>query len=247
MTLMLPFGAWLAAFLIMDAGHRQPTGRTGPLSFGLTGAVFGVVLLGLTGSLVLLFLGPALALAGAGLFHHERARRQRLLQLRQLPIVVDILSRHLAVGATVAAAIAGLDQSQREASGLETPLARIRSGVATADALASAPGLLGAALYAAELAGGSGGMAIERLADRLRSAALDGRAAQAQSGQQLASAGVMTLMPPVVSLLYALSDERAANFYLHTPWGAVVVIVSLALSAIGWFWMRYITRPRGIA
>ena len=90
-------------------------------------------------------------------------------------------------------------------------------------------------------------MAIERLADRLRSAALDGRAAQSQSGQQLASAAVMTLIPPVVSLLYALSDARAANFYLHTPWGAVVVLVSLTLSAAGWFWMRYITRPRGIA
>lgn len=246
LSLLAVVVAGAAVFLAADRSGRPVKPRSVAISPVVCGGIAGAIALGFSGSLVLLFLGPAIAAAGVGLSRQERKRRRRVERLRQMPVIVEVIARRLASGETVAGALASLDSTQIEVAGLGAALDRIRSGSSAAVALAETSGLLGAALYASELAGTDNGAAVERLADRLRSEALDGRAAEAQSGQQLASAAVMTLIPPVVSLLYALSDERAAHFYLHTPWGALVIFISFALSACGWFWMRYITRPREV-
>lgn len=243
MTFVFVVAAGFASFLAVDEAGRSLTKRSIPRAPTSLSGALGVAILFTSGSFVLLILAPALFMSGRALLRHERTRRQRAQHLLQRPVVVEVLARQLAIGETVATAIASLDEDQLHAGGLRVTLDRIRSGTSVERALADTPGLLAAALYVAEVSGTGDGAAIERLADRMRSVALDGRAAQAQSGQQLASAAVMTLIPPVVSVLYALSDERAAHFYLHTPGGAAVLLASLTLSGAGWVWMRFITRP----
>ncbi|MFW2381593.1 MAG: type II secretion system F family protein [Acidimicrobiales bacterium] len=180
----------------------------------------------------------------AMLVRSETRRRTHVRRLHELPVVVDILARRIAAGFTVASALDSLTDEQRSIAGMAEVSAQIRSGQRVVEALSQQSGLVGTALLVTETTGGTTAIAMERLADRLSSSTLDGRAAQSQSGQQLASAAVMSLLPPLVSVLYGLSDDRAANFYLQSPLGAVVITASLLLSGAGWFWMRYITRPR---
>ncbi len=197
----------------------------------------------LTGSVVLVLVVPLALACVLHLVRTERAQRAEAALLRGRPVVLELVARRLEFGAGVAEALNDLTDDQRARIGLDSAIRRIRSGERAADALEAEPGLVAAALLSTELSGARSGDGLVRLADRLRSTALDGDAARSQSGQQLASAAVMSIVPPLVSVLYALSDERAAHFYLRTVMGGIVVLSSLALSAASWRWMRYITRP----
>jgi tight adherence protein B len=238
----------LVLFVGLDPGPSRE-----PVQVGRRGTARIFVLLG--AALVFAgqrsFLAPTVGLITAGavylLVRSEISRQAELRRLGEIPIVVQILARRVSMGSTVLGALESLTDSQTRAVGLGEVRRRIQAGQLVTEALSEHAGLLGAALLVTEVSGGTSAVALERLADRLSFSTLDGRAAQSQSGQQLASAAVMALLPPMVSLLYGLSDQRAANFYLYTPLGSMVVAASLLLSGVGWFWMRNMTRPRPIA
>ncbi len=213
----------------------------------LIGMVAVVVLLGASQIVLVPVVGLVAAGIGWVLVRSESSRRAELRRLQEQPVVVAVLARRMAMGLTVQAGLESLTDHQLRVVSMTDVKARILSGEGAADALAGERGLISAALLATEICGGTTAVALERLADRLSSLALDGRAAQSQSGQQLASAVVMSGLAPLVSILYGLNDQRAADFYLRTPLGAAVVGVSLLLSGAGWFWMRFITRPRSFS
>ncbi|MGI9608799.1 MAG: type II secretion system F family protein [Acidimicrobiia bacterium] len=245
--LSLSFLACAMAWAAFDPGSSRPWVSTQPVSKAPFVAVGVIVLAVITQWSVLVPAAGGVVVGGAALLvRSESKRRTEVRRLHELPVVVDILARRIAVGFTVARALDSLTDEQRSVSGMAEVAAQIRSGQRSVDALSRHPGLLGTALLVTETTGGTTAVALERLADRLSSATLDGRAAQSQSGQQLASAAVMSLLPPLVSVLYGFSDERAANFYMRSPLGAGVITASLLLSGAGWLWMRYITRPRPI-
>ncbi len=136
-----------------------------------------------------------------------------------------------------------------EAVGVHSVVAEVNAGASLACALTgtSEPGgLLRAALLAVEMSGGAGAAAVERLADRMRLGAGAEATARAQSGQQLASASLMAALPPVIALLYALSDRRAAEFYTKSLAGALLVVSAMALSGLSWLWMRWILQSRSL-
>lgn len=198
-------------------------------------------------SLLVPTMGVVIGSIGYLLLRSEAARRAELQRLQELPVIVEILAARISMGSTVRGALGSLTDHQRRVVGMAEVEARIRSGQPVAQALSERSSLVGAALLVTEISGATNPATLERLADRLSSSILDGRAAQSQAGQQLASAAVMALLPPSVSLLYGLSDQRAAEFYLRSPFGSAVIAVSLLLSSAGWFWMRFITRPRPIS
>lgn len=198
-------------------------------------------------SLLVPTMGVVIGAIGYLLLRSEAERRAELQRLQELPIIVEILATRIAMGSTVRGSLGSLTDDQRRVVGMAEVEARIRSGQSVAQALSERPSLVGAALLVTEISGATNPATLERLADRLSSSILDGRAAQSQAGQQLASAAVMALLPPSVSLLYGLSDPRAAEFYVRSPLGSAVIAASLLLSGAGWFWMRFITRPRSIS
>ncbi len=212
----------------------------------LVGVVAVVMLLGAGQAILVSVVGLVTSAIGWLLVRSETSRRAELRRLREQPVVMEILARRIAMGLTVQAGLESLTHHQLRIISMSDVMARIRSGDRAADALGGERGLISAALLATEICGGTTAVALERLADRLGSVALDGRAVQSQSGQQLASAAVMSSLAPLFSILYALNDQRAAHFYLRTPLGAAVIGASLLLSGAGWFWMRFITRPRSL-
>ena len=183
-----------------------------------------------------------------GVTGRSRARAIRR-QLAMAPVVVELIAQRLRAGSTALTALESLEKEQAEAVGVHSVVAEVNAGSSLVHALtgASGPGgLLRAALLAVELSGGAGAAAVERLADRLRLGAGAEAAARAQSGQQLASASLMAALPPVIALLYALSDRRAAEFYTKSFAGALLVISSMALSGLSWLWMRWILQSRSL-
>jgi Flp pilus assembly protein TadB len=238
----------LILFVGLDPGPSRELAQVGRRGTARVLVLFGAAL-AFAGRRSLL--APTVGVITAGavylLVRSEISRHAEERRLGEIPIVLQILARRVSMGSTVLGALESLTDGQTRAVGLSEVRRRIQAGQLVTEALSEHAGLVGAALLVTEVSGGTSAVALERLADRLSLSTLDGRAAQSQSGQQLASAAVMALVPPTVSILYGLSDQRAAHFYLHTPLGSMVVAASLLLSGVGWLWMRYITRPRPIA
>lgn len=203
----------------------------------------------LLGSPLLTVGGPVMGGIGwLGITGQSKARTARR-QLAMGPVVVELIAQRLRAGNTALTTLRSLEKEQAEAVGVSSVVAEVNAGASLVHALTGAPGpggLVRAALLAVELSGGAGAAAVERLADRLRLGAGAEATARAQSGQQLASASLMAVLPPVVALLYALSDRRAADFYTNSPAGAVLVVSSMALSGLSWLWMRWILQSRSI-
>ncbi len=203
----------------------------------------------LLGSPLLSLGAPAMVGIGwLGIAGRSRARTTRL-QLAMAPVVVELIAQRLRAGSTTLTTLQSLEKEQAEAVGVHSVVAEVNAGASLVHALAGAPGpggLLRAALLAVELSGGAGAAAVERLADRLRLGAGAEATARAQSGQQLASASLMAALPPVIALLYALSDRRATEFYTRSSAGALVVVSSMALSGFSWLWMRWILQSRSL-
>ncbi len=198
---------------------------------------------GAMGSAVAAILAPVVVLVvGVGM-QREGDNRQRRERLRTVPHVVDLLAQALRSGSTILGALRTLSRDHSDAIDATSALAEVTAGRPLVEALNHArqmPPLLRAALVAVERSGVPGAAAVERLADQLRLKAASESSARAQSGQQLASASVMAGISPVIALLYGINDSAAADFYLHQAGGAVVLIVSFGLSALSWFWMRWI-------
>lgn len=224
-------------------GRRQAqVSPSGWLGAGCALSVLGAVAVG---SPLLGGLGVMVVIIAARGVRTERRRRAQLRRENELPVVVELIAQRLRGGCAVATAIDGLSESQLEVAGLDRVAAEIRAGSTLSDAMdrcSAGSGLLKAALVAVERSGGAGGHTVERLADRLRLSVAGRADARAQSGQQLSSAWVMAGLPPVVTVLYGLTDRGAAAFYLHHPVGAGVIVASLGLSGLSWSWMNRILR-----
>jgi Flp pilus assembly protein TadB len=237
----------VVAWAAIDSGPERRSDRSeSPWRYVLIGVGAVAMVLGASQIVLVPVVCTVAAGIGWGVVRYESSRRAELRRLQQQPVVVAVLARRVAMGLTVKAGLESLTEDQLRVVSMTGVRARILSGERAVDALASERGLVSAALLATEICGGTTAAALERLADRLSFLALDGRAAQSQSGQQLASAVVMSTLAPLASILYGLNDQSAADFYLRTPLGAAVIGVSLLLSGAGWFWMRFITRPRSL-
>ncbi|NNF56187.1 MAG: hypothetical protein HKN03_17300 [Acidimicrobiales bacterium] len=221
-------------------------GRSAMVTFGVLVSLTITVGI-LTGSPLMAVGTPAVfGIGWTGRTLHFKTRTARR-QLALAPVVVELIAQRLRAGRSVLSTLRTLDKEQAEAVGVHTVVPEVDAGASLVQALSTAPGgLLRAALVAVELSGGAGAAAVERLADRLRVGAGVEATARAQSGQQLASASLMALLPPVIALLYALSDRHAAEFYIETSAGALVLVLSMALSGVSWLWMRWILQGRSL-
>lgn len=246
--------------VLLSTSSRSPVGRVSPAPSalahrgrvmpGLVAILMVTVMVGiLLGSPILTLGVPAMAGVGwLGIAAESRARIARR-KLAMAPVVVELIAQRLRAGGTALTTLRALDRDQAEAVGTRSVIAEVNAGASLVQALAQERGpngLLRAALMAVELSGGAGAGAVERLADRLRLSAGAEASARSQSGQQLASASLMAGLPPVIALLYALSDRRAANFYTNSPGGALVIVSSFALSGLSWLWMRWILQSRSV-
>lgn len=241
-------GTGAAVIPLLWDGGRAPGRReasVSPSGWLVAGCVLPILGAVTVGSPLLAGLGVMVVVVAARGVRTVRRRRAQLRRERELPVVVELIAQRLRGGCAVATAIDGLSESQLEVAGLDRVAAEIRAGSTLSDAMdrcSDRAGLLTAALVAVERSGGAGGRTVERLADRLRLSVAARADARAQSGQQLSSAWVMAGLPPLVTVLYGLTDRRAAAFYLHHPLGAGVIVVSLGLSGLSWSWMNRILR-----
>lgn len=261
-SMALLTGLAAAVAVLLSTGSGRSAARVGPprsaagSSQGVSamvafGAVLGVpMVVGiLLGSPLLTVGAPVMGSIGwIGIAGQAKARTARR-QLAMAPVVVELIAQRLRAGSTALTALVTLEKEQAQAVGVHSVVAEVNAGASLACALTgtSEPGgLLRAALLAVEMSGGAGAAAVERLADRMRLGAGAEATARAQSGQQLASASLMAALPPVIALLYALSDRRAAEFYTKSLAGALLVVSAMALSGLSWLWMRWILQSRSL-
>jgi len=180
-----------------------------------------------------------------------RARRERQLEAA-LPDALDAMARSLRSGASLRLAVGESVAAVR--GPLHDDLARVARDVDDGEALPSAlarwaerrplPGvrLATAALGLGAETGGASAQAVDGVSATLRTNLGIAGEVRALSSQARLSALVIVLAPIAFSLLAATSDGTTATFLLRTPFGWLCLALGLGLDAVGWLWMRRVTR-----
>lgn len=187
------------------------------------------------------------------------ARRRRRARIRPAAVAawLDDLSRSVRRGVTVRASLLDvvpddgpLAERTDRLRHLLTRGAAVGAGCAEfADHLRAsrrpAPDLVAVAsvLAVASTSGGSVAEPLDRLAATMRSRASVELEREAQAAQATMSARVLTLLPVGVLVLLLATDEATRRAAVSVP-GTVVIVLGLALNAVGGWWMRRIVgRP----
>ncbi len=205
-------------------------------------AVAVVVGLGLLARSPLVVVTGSLVVA-LGLAEWGRRRRWAVEAARAdaLPPAVDHLVQQLRSGASLVQACRGL-----EADRLRPLVEALDRGATLVDAtrvLGAGAGDPSVRLVATtlEVLATNGGPAVPALV-RLRHT-LVGRAhrrhrAEAQAASAVASAGLLAAAPALFAVVLSGAEPELAGFYLWEPLGAACATGSVALSAVGWFWLQ---------
>jgi tight adherence protein B len=188
-------------------------------------------------------------------------RRRVVATERALPGVLDAVARQLRAGGSLSQAIAAARppaaspdlRAQWErlnalvpVVGATAALEDWSSSSATASSLDSrSVRLAGAALALASTTGGSPARAIDGVAATLRSRLAVSDEIRALSSQARASAVVIALSPLVFGVLGGASDSRSRAF-LASPAGSTLLVLGLALDAIGGWWMARLCRAPSV-
>ncbi len=178
---------------------------------------------------------------------NERADRRRLQS--EVIEAVDATIMQLRSGQPLAVAFQrSLDDEAvaHVASSLRPSLSRAKGGAPLAvaldevadDAGSSCLRLVAATVATLSLNGGAAVASLERLNDTLRARRAAMHESRAQASQATASAAVMGSLPVVFGSVVAIIEPALANFYLRHPIGVVCVLVSAALTSVGWLWME---------
>ncbi len=218
-------------------------------------AVLGIAL----GSPLIAIGGPAGTLVVRVVIGQTRHRRDARRQDRQVIDLVDRLGQQVRAGVSLAAAIEralvalpansnehsdersaafmGRFDSTRRAliSGESMPVALSRvdaAGLASLD-------LLMAALVVLLKNGGPVAVALDRIGETLRAGVGARDEAAAQSGQAVASAGLLSVLPFAFAGVVALVEPSVADFYLSTWVGAGCLLAAGASSTVSWFWIDW--------
>ena len=249
-------GPKLALRSVTDRGTIGVSVRNTVPAFLVTGALpvtalfTGLVL----GSPALAWIGSSALVLGPRLVGSTRLRRREAKRVAAVPEIVDLVAHRVRSGGSLPAAVRATFADQATfVTEFEPILRDVDGGERLERALLQHAGrqrweetrLLLTTCAVLIRTGGPAADALERLADRLRSATAATAEAQAQSGQQLASASVMAVLPLGFAALFALTDQRAAALYLRTGFGAACLGLSLALSVAGWAWMQRVLQAGG--
>ncbi len=225
-----------------------------------TGPILALAVLGIAMTSPLIAVGgPAGTLVARVVIHRMQHRRDARRRDRQVIDLVDRLGQQVRAGVSLAAAIervlvapsanstehVGEMQSvfvarfvstrRALASGESMPVALAR--VDTAD-LASLD-LLVAALVVLLRNGGPVAVALDRIGETLRAGIGARDEAAAQSGQAVASAGLLSVLPFAFAGVVALVEPNIADFYLSTWAGAGCLLAAGAASTVSWFWIDW--------
>lgn len=131
-----------------------------------------------------------------------------------------LVSAHAARGAPLVTALQGLGERQ--------PLPGVRLAVA--------------ALCLGVETGGAQARAVDGVASTLRDRLGVVAEVRALSAQARLSAVIIGLAPVGFGAFAAATDPRTATFVFHTVPGLVLLAGGLALDALGWLWMRRLSR-----
>ena len=171
---------------------------------------------------------------------------------RDLPALLDQVTRHLRSGAALPMAVQSAAARRRDpaTAGLAEELA---AGAPIAGAVAHwhdacptpARGLAAAALTLAAEAGGSVAVVLDGVTDTLRDRVALDREVAALSSQARASAAVLVVAPVVFAVLAAAADHRVAEVLLGQPLGWACLLGGAVLDSAGALWMsRLVGRSR---
>lgn len=187
----------------------------------------------------------------AGRFTGSRERHQRRAD-RDLPTLLDQVTRQLRSGASLPAAVRVAASGQRDPS-----TARMADDLAVGTPLVdaveawhaacptAARGLAAAALGLAVEAGGAVAVVLDGVTDTLRDRVALEREVAALSSQSRASAGVLVAAPIGFAALAATVDGRVATALLGTPVGWACLAGGAVLDGLGALWMaRLVARAR---
>lgn len=231
------------------------------LPFG-TAAVARVAPAALLACLVVMTLaaGPALALVvaiavagGAALLHRGAPRRRYVAVDRELPVVLEVVARHLRAGGSLAQAIAAATPTGP--SPLASSWARLVSDLELVGVVAAlerwmslrggetrpSERLAASALALAAESGGSPARAVDGVAATLRARQAVTDEIRALSSQARSSAAVIAGAPLAFGLLAAAADARTAVFFRSTA-GLTMLAGGLVLDAVGAWWMASLCR-----
>lgn len=103
-------------------------------------------------------------------------------------------------------------------------------------------GLTVAALGLAAEVGGSMAEAVDGVADTLRAEVALAEEVRAMAAQAEASAALIAVLPAVFALVAGVADPETLAFFVSEPVGMLCVAGGLGLDAVGFVWMRRISR-----
>lgn len=241
-AVLVAVSSWVATALWVGPSarpHGLPQLRRSLVSTALVAAAVGL----LAASIILFVFVVVAGLIGGEILVRERQRRARRSAAALAPVALEVTAARLRAGAGLLGALQQLDGRQRDAVGLTRALTEVAAGRSLAEVTRdrrqrSTPGLVMAAVRILDRTGAPAAVVLERVADRLRAQNNGEALTRAESGQQLASAAVMAGLPVLTAIGLSLTSRRAAEFYLHTAGGGILLLASTGLSALSWFWMR---------
>jgi len=175
-----------------------------------------------------------------------RGRRSR----GSLPLVLELLARELRAGNTIHGAVTVVARSEPEAASLSSVVERVAHGDRLGDVLDGwAVGLSdddGPLVQAVLRLGLSTGVALADALDRAAStirarAAFDGEI-RAMTAQSRMSAVLIAVAPIGFLLVLSMVDPSGLVLLSSTPLGWFCLVTGIGLDAIGFAWMRNLTR-----
>lgn len=242
-----PWATALAADLGLDAATAWPIW----LAAGAAAVMIGLLLR----APALAVLVPATLAAAPFAARRALARRRLRRAAADVPVLLEAAARSLRAGAGLHAAVADGARAVRGpvADELRDVTTKTARGEPLADALgewkqaSKVPGarLAVHALSVAADIGGPQAAAIDGVAVTLRQRLAVRAEAWALGAQARMSAFVIALAPIVFGVLASLADPQHAASLLRTPLGLVLLVVGLALDAVGAVWMSRLARIGG--
>lgn len=188
----------------------------------------------------------AIAMTRTVIRQHQRARYEQAV-----PLALDNLARSLRSGS-------GVDSALVEVSHRPGPVAadfaamvnELRLGASMTDALAGwsrrrplpSVRLAAAALILVLRTGGAPAQALDGVAATVRQSLNARETAHTHATQSRASAWVLTALPLAVTGPMVAFDPSVRAFLLGSTAGAIILVVGLALDAMGAWWMHRLIR-----
>ncbi len=189
---------------------------------------------------------------GLGWLRHQGRHHRWRRADRELPALLDQITRHLRSGANLRAAVHAAVGSRTDAATV-TLRHELDHGAPFGPAVGTwaaatptaAHRLVAAALVLAADAGGAVAVVLDGVGETVRDRIAVEREVGALSSQARASAALLVVAPIVFSLLAATADRRVASVLTASPVGWACIAGGLLLDALGAWWMaRLIGRVR---